>query len=440
MYKILIRPLEKEDAMKSWKWRNDSEIWEFTGSRPNITITPEIEIVWIEKILLDLNSKRFAITVDDIYVGNVQLTNITIFDAEYHIFIGEKSCWGKGIAFSATQQIIRFAKNSLMLENIYLKVNPENLKAIRLYEKSGFEVVSDEVKMVLSIERNIKPMVSIFCMVYNHEPFIRQCLEGFLMQKCNFDYEIVLGEDCSTDNSREIILEYANKFPGKFKLLLHDKNIGASQNQKIVFENCTGKYIALCEGDDYWTDPLKLQKQVDFLDKQKEVVCLMHNAVLINNGRLEKQRKYTNNNMLNYITTEELFKGNSFPTCSLFFRNILLAKDFNILAKFSVGDWPLLLILSRKGKIYFENSTMATYRIHDMGEYSKLNYISKFELNQLLRVQIHKYFDCNKYERKLIIKSKREAFISFILQELRTKNIITILEATRIYLKTNKLL
>ena len=84
------------------------------------------------------------------------------------------------------------------------------------------------------------PTVSIFCMVYNHGPYIRECLEGFLMQKCNFDYEIVIGEDCSTDNSREIILEYANKFPTKFKLLLHNKNVelGVDFRPSADISNC----------------------------------------------------------------------------------------------------------------------------------------------------------------------------------------------------------
>ena len=115
--------------------------------------------------------------------------------------------------------------------------------------------------------------VSIFCMVYNHEHFLIDCLDGFLMQKCDFDFDIVVGEDCSTDKSREILLDYAKRFPGKFKLILHDENVGATENQRIVLENCTGKYIALCEGDDYWTDPLKLQKQVDFLEENSLDCC-----------------------------------------------------------------------------------------------------------------------------------------------------------------------
>lgn len=365
MYKILIQPLEKKDALISWRWRNDSDIWEFTGSKPDIKITPEIEINWIEKILLDPNSKRFAITVDDIYIGNIQLTNITNTDAEYHIFIGEKNYWGKGIAFFATQQIIRFAKNSLLLDNIYLKVGPDNLKAIRLYKKSGFEVVSDEVKMVLSLKKPLRPMVSIFCMVYNHESYLHECLEGFLMQNCNFDFEIVIGEDCSTDNSRAILLEYAQKYPGKFRLLLHKKNVGAYQNQNLVLENCTGKYIAMCEGDDYWTDSLKLQKQVAFLENNKGYVLSFHDAVE------SKGNDIIYNNNENDLCEEDLILNSHLHTSTVLFR---WKEEINKKLKSITvvnGDTALYSVLGHFGKgKYIKDISPSTYRIHDRGVWS----------------------------------------------------------------------
>lgn len=370
MFKILIRPLEKKDAQISWRWRNDPDIWEFTGSKPGKTITPEIELKWIEEKLSESNSRRFAITVDDIYVGNIQLTNITKCDAEYHIFIGEKSFWGKGIAFSATQQIIRVAKNILQLENIYLKVNPENIKAINLYEKSGFKVVSDEMKMVLSLANSLRPMVSVFCMVYNHENYLRECLDGFLTQKCNFDFEIVVGEDNSKDNSRSILLEYAKKYPGKFKLLLNEKNIGAVQNQILVFENCTGKYIAMCEGDDYWTEPNKLQKQVEFLEQKHEFIACFHNARVINsiNGQTYNHHDWE---FEREVPLMELLKlgGYSFPTASLTFRNY---GQFSASFKHSAGDMEILLALVIGGKFYFSPEIMAVYRRHCNGVYSGL--------------------------------------------------------------------
>ena len=152
MYKIFIRPLEEKDAVISWKWRNDPDVWKFTGSRPNIIVTPEIEIDWIQNVLSKLNSKRFAIIVDKVYVGNIQLTNITELDAEYHIFIGDKSYWGKGIATKATDLLIDYAFTKLKLKLIYLFVKSDNIAAVKVYEKNGFSVkekIDNSFKMII---------------------------------------------------------------------------------------------------------------------------------------------------------------------------------------------------------------------------------------------------------------------------------------------------
>ena len=128
MYKVIIRTLEIADAEISWRWRNNPEIWKLTGSRPLAEITFEIESNWIEKVVNDETSKRFAILVDDVYVGNIQLTNIIKSEvAEYHIFIGDTNYWNKGIARLASLQIIRYSKNVLKLNKLVLQVNPLKL-------------------------------------------------------------------------------------------------------------------------------------------------------------------------------------------------------------------------------------------------------------------------------------------------------------------------
>lgn len=109
-------------------------------------------------------------------------------------------------------------------------------------------------------------LVSICCITYNHEPYLRQALDSFLMQKTSFAYEIVLAEDCSTDGTRKICEEYATKYPDMVRYLPSEKNVGGVENERRAIEAAKGEYIALCEGDDYWTDPQKLQKQVEFLD------------------------------------------------------------------------------------------------------------------------------------------------------------------------------
>lgn len=148
MYKVLIRPLEVSDALSSYKWRNDPEVWALTGSKPNIKITEDIELNWIKKAINEKSSNRFAILVNDEYVGNVQLTQITDSDAEFHIFIGNKDFWGKGVAKEATYQILMYAKDELKLSRVYLKVNRNNLAAIKTYERNGFSLVDERLDII----------------------------------------------------------------------------------------------------------------------------------------------------------------------------------------------------------------------------------------------------------------------------------------------------
>ncbi len=150
---IYIRPLEEKDALVSYKWRNDPDIWKFTGRKPDKCITPEIELMWIREVLNRKNEKRYAICIIDTneYIGNIQLTSITKTNAEFHIFIGEKKYWGKKIATNATKQIIKLAFNILKLKEIYLYVNKKNVAAIKSYRNCGFYIVDDkksEYKMV----------------------------------------------------------------------------------------------------------------------------------------------------------------------------------------------------------------------------------------------------------------------------------------------------
>lgn len=117
-------------------------------------------------------------------------------------------------------------------------------------------------------------MVSIWCITYNHEPYIRQCLEGFVMQKTNFRFEAIVHDDASTDGTAAIVREYAEKYPDIIKPILETENQYSKHDgslNRIMMESCTGKYIALCEGDDYWIEPLKLQKQMDILEKNDNI-------------------------------------------------------------------------------------------------------------------------------------------------------------------------
>ena len=139
---IYIRPLCEADADVSWRWRNDSEVWRYTGGQPDRVITPQLEHDWIQRALTDATCKRFAICLSekDQYIGNVQLSDIdtNAGTAEFHIFIGERSVWGRGYGTLATQQMLKYAKDIMGLRSIFLFVNEANIPAVHVYQKLGF--------------------------------------------------------------------------------------------------------------------------------------------------------------------------------------------------------------------------------------------------------------------------------------------------------------
>lgn len=147
---IYIRPLRIEDALISYKWRNNSKIWELTGSKPDTDITPEIETTWIKDVINRVDEKRFAICIADTneYVGNVQLTGINNKKAEFHIFIGETQFWGKGIGENATKLVLEYGFSKIDLLEIFLTVNEQNLKAIKIYKKLSFMEIGLKLNMI----------------------------------------------------------------------------------------------------------------------------------------------------------------------------------------------------------------------------------------------------------------------------------------------------
>ncbi|WP_417558555.1 GNAT family N-acetyltransferase [Mesoflavibacter zeaxanthinifaciens] len=365
---ILIRPLTIDDAEISYKWRNDPEIWKFTENRPNKEITWKIEKEWLKNTLADKSNARFAIIVDNVYVGNVQLTEITPSQsAQFHIFLGEKFFWGRGVARQATYQILVYAREILNLNYVFLKVNKHHLSAIELYKNNGFKVM-DEVDDFITMKHYLKdlhpPMVSVFCMVYNHEKYIAQAIEGFLMQRTSFNSIMVIGEDCSNDGSRRIILDYVKKYPGKFKILLSHKNLGAHNNQELVLKNCTGKYVAMCEGDDCWTDPLKLQKQVDFMETNRDYSGVGTNSEVIYEYSTRSRHLFKDYKERT-LGINDFLMSRPFHTATFLFKKDIYKEDFpkNILS----ADRALFMLTACYGKIKLLSDVTAVYRRNETG-------------------------------------------------------------------------
>lgn len=148
---VFLRPLKREDALISYQWRNDAEVWKYTGCRPDRQITPEIEIEWIEGVLQDHTRRTFAICISSTgeYIGNTQITNISAGEGVFHIFIGNRQFWGKGIGGIAAKKMLQIAKNDLKLKRVSLWVNPANSAAVKIYEQNNFVKVSPDGKMEL---------------------------------------------------------------------------------------------------------------------------------------------------------------------------------------------------------------------------------------------------------------------------------------------------
>ena len=209
--------------------------------------------------------------------------------------------------------------------------------------------------------------VSILCLTYNHEKFIKQALDSFLQQKTDFNFEILINDDASTDGTRAILEAYQKKHPKIIKPVFHDNNQFSRGKRsfflRYLIPKAKGKYIATCEGDDYWTDPLKLQKQVDFLESHQDYTICFHKInVVYEDGR--KSYEYPDVKDASWYTTEELLKVNYIHTSSVMYRKL---KYDNVVLDVSPADWYLHLYHASKGKAKIIKECMSTYRKHEAG-------------------------------------------------------------------------
>lgn len=249
-------------------------------------------------------------------------------------------------------------------------------------------------------------VVSVIVMAYNHEAYISQCLNSILSQNTNFSFEIILGEDNSSDKTRKICVEFAEKHSEIIKLFLRSRKdviyINGNPTGRFNFveslKACNGKYIAICDGDDYWTDPLKLQKQVDFLEANEEYVIAYHDVSIINSEGVLINESKTPKALQKDFTNKELIKSDIFICLmSIVFRNVVktLPKDF---LNVSNADVFLTSYLGQFGHgKYFENIG-GMYRVHEGGVWSALDDKSKQKSKIKTFHQLHEYYNSVKNE------------------------------------------
>lgn len=184
------------------------------------------------------------------------------------------------------------------------------------------------------------PVVSVCCITYNHEKYINEAIDSFLMQETDFPFEIVIGEDCSTDNTRKIVEKYKEMYPNIIKLIVSENNVGAQANFQRTNEACIGEYMALCEGDDYWTDKNKLQIQKDFLESNPEyIICYTDVEAFNENGIIQDYIGGATKD----LTADELKKATPINTLTTMYRNIMKDK---FSAEFKASKYGDLFIWS----------------------------------------------------------------------------------------------
>lgn len=221
--------------------------------------------------------------------------------------------------------------------------------------------------MKMEISNDI--LVSVCCITYNQVTYIRQCLEGFLMQKTNFKFEVIIHDDCSTDGTTDVIREYVEKYPDLIKPIFQEKNQYQNGCKRIlatfVYPKVQGKYIALCEGDDYWIDPLKLQKQVDYMDSHPQctMTCNRSKLYSVKEGKyIGEQYCRKGDGVLNPIDVINR-TGLYISTCSIVYRPLIIENYPDYCLKCKVGDYPLQIMAAMKGIVFYFDDVMSVYRV-----------------------------------------------------------------------------
>lgn len=267
-------------------------------------------------------------------------------------------------------------------------------------------------------------MVSVNMITYNHSLYIAQAIEGVLMQRVNFKIELIIGEDCSTDNTAAIVTAYAEKHPDIIKTRFNICNMGMTINGLETLKLCTGKYIAFCEGDDYWTDPFKLQKQVDFLEANPEYSLCSHrlHCYIQKNHDLKNDwmgELFRNNQNYVDIDIDTFFNVWVTQTVTVVFKKE--SYDLTDYKKFSYyRDIHLFFNILQKGKGRVFNFYGAVYRAHDQGIWSKTSALSKQKLNLITSRELF-----NNYNTPFLEKAYYGTLRGYISESIKKGNTVS---------------
>ncbi len=248
---------------------------------------------------------------------------------------------------------------------------------------------------------------------YAHEEYIREAINGVLMQSCNFDVELIIANDSSTDDTEIIVNDYIKTNSTRVNIVYyrHKKNIGMMPNFIFALAKAKGKYVALCEGDDFWTDPFKLQKQIDFLEFNKSFsACFTDVSLLYGDEYISKALKDKHKKNSDAIS---VFYDLWIPTLTLVFRNEMLVKPLpKEFYKVKNGDLFLFYLLAQKGNIGYIDIVTGVYRQHSNGVWSGSNKLQQLDKSLISLNLISAYFSNNNIIRPILKKRLLETYWS----------------------------
>lgn len=263
---------------------------------------------------------------------------------------------------------------------------------------------------------NPDPMVSVLMLTYNHENFIGQAIESVLAQKTSFEFELIIGEDCSTDRTKLICKQYKDRFPGKIQLLTSDNNLGLGRNFMRTFNTCKGKYIAICEGDDFWIHQNKLQIQVDFLEKNQEYSICCHRVM--NYYMEDKSKSLSNFLQQKFSNIIDLSRKNFIANVSCVYRNNLFQLP-EWFANISTYDYAMHMLNAQFGKIAYFPKVMAVYRQHNSAIWSEAPINNKLQISMDVRKLLIDYFK----DKPQITKGLKEAYADIAYGKIKNCSI-----------------
>ncbi len=259
------------------------------------------------------------------------------------------------------------------------------------------------------------PLVTVVVLTYNHERFIRQAVESVLAQKTSFPVEILVGEDRSTDRTREILTELAQKSPGRLTLLFREANLGLSRNLQDCREKAAGRYLAILEGDDYWIDSAKLQKTADAMEAHPDWSMVFHSARIFHEDGAVKDLIAPVNPPAAPLSVPELLLENRVPTHSVsMFRQGLVERTPDWHVKLRNGDWALNVLHADRGPVGFLPDVMTAYRFHQGGLWSGSMSFDRWQQTILLFDCFDEYFQ-GRYAEQIQQSRKR------LLDQLRQR-------------------